>query len=40
MDLNKLYQHALPILQHNQELLYSGKLMEPVKNFIERINGG
>ena len=37
IDILDLYCKALPILEHNQQLIYSKKLWQPAREFIEQI---
>ena len=37
LDLTALYHQLMPVLEHNQNLMYSGKLNDPAKRFLLEI---
>ena len=37
LDIVDLYRKAMPILQHNQQLIYSNQLWQPAREFVEQI---
>ncbi len=37
MDIVDLYRKALPMLEHNQQLIYSKELWQPAREFVEQI---